>query len=122
MKHLLLSLALITAMIVRAQVSYKESMEDFPNPERGFYITMSTRAGHFIPLNADSLKRLCKGPQRYGSARYAVYPTLLQRSYILDTFKSQPLSQTFLDDFDHDMNAARTAGIKLILRFSYINK
>jgi hypothetical protein len=122
MRHLLLSIALIAATIARAQVSYKESLEDFPNPERGFYITMSTRAGHFIPLNADSLKLLVTGPRKYGSARYAVYPTLLQRSYILDTFISKPLSQAFLDDFDHDMNAARDAGIKLILRFSYNNK
>ena len=103
-------------------ITYQESYEDFPNPERGFYIGESTKASHFVPLDSQSLKKMFSGPQKYGNAHYAINPTVLMRGYDLDTFRQQPLSKTFLDAVDHDLTVVQQVGIKVILRFAYTNK
>ena len=101
---------------------YEETSEDFPNPERGFYIPIGTAASHFKPLDSATLKTEFTGPRKHGSARYAIYSTLLMREYTLDTFKNRPLTQEFLDDVDHDLDVVKKTGLKVILRFAYINK
>jgi hypothetical protein len=103
-------------------ITYKESKEDFPNPERGFYIPIGTSAGRAFPLEPAKLRQMFAGPQKYGKASYAVYSTLLMREYTLDTFKQQALSPAFLDLVDHDLAAIEEAGLKVILRFAYIDK
>ena len=43
---------LLVFSIAHAQqkvITYKESTDDFPNPERGFYIPMGASASHFKP-------------------------------------------------------------------------
>lgn len=102
-------------------ISYKESKDDFPNPERGFYIPFGTRAGDFKPLDT-ALLRLFRTPHKQGKARYTIYSTLLMREYTLDSFRLQPLSDRFLQQLEQDFAAVRKAGIKLILRFAYINE
>jgi len=109
------------ARIRGVTVRYKESTGDFANPERGFYIPEGTRAGHFVPLDADKLRQAFAGPQKHGKARYAIYSTLLMREYTLDSFVSQPLSPDFLTAVDQDMSMVRAAGLKVILRFAYTN-
>jgi hypothetical protein len=81
-KHIILWLAFGAFTAAQAQdgvVRYAESKEDFPNPERGFYIPMGTSASHFSPLNTAGLKALFAGPRKYGKAHYAVCSTLLMR-------------------------------------------
>src|ERR1700678_2001022 len=118
----LIALVLATGISANAQdniVTYKESKEDFPNPERGFYIPVGTSASHFKPLETAALKRMFAGPQKHGKATYAIYSTLLMREYTLDSFRQQPLSQDFLDHVDQDLTVVREAGLKVILRFAY---
>lgn len=103
-------------------IQYQEDTTDIPNPERGFYIPIGTSASDFKPLEAATLIPLFHTEHRQGKARYTIHSTLLFREYTLDTFRSQPLSQTFLDQFEHDLEAVRAAGIKCILRFAYIDK
>ena len=115
---------LLTTVNAHAQdnnITYKESKDDFPNPERGFYIPVGTTASHFKPLETATLKRMFAGPQKHGKATYAIYSTLLMREYTLDSFRNQPLSQDFLDQVDQDLSAVREAGLKVILRFAYIS-
>ena len=118
----------LTLLLLAAQtnaqttIRYKEDTTDFPNPERGFYIPIGTRAGNFKSLDAASLATLFHVEHKQGRARYTIHSTLLMREYTLDTFKSQPLSKAFLDLLDQDLTIARDAGIKLILRFAYIDK
>ena len=106
----------------RADVTYEESDEDFPNPERGFYIPLDTHGGNFVPLNSEKLISDRIELKKHGSARYAVYSTLLYRGYVLDSFVNKPLSESFLTNLDNDFKAVRDAGIKMILRFAYTNK
>ncbi len=128
-KHGVLTLTLFFVLLGSFQrahaqkvtVRYKENKEDFPNPERGFYIPAGTSARHFVPLEADSLKKLFAGPQKYGKARYAIYSTLLMREYTLDSFQDRPLGQQLLNAIDLDLSMIREAGLKVILRFAYTN-
>jgi hypothetical protein len=116
---------LILAAQVNAQVTtlrYQEDTADFPNPERGFYIPIGANATHFKPLDTAELKKLFHNEHRQGRARYAVRSTLLMREYALDTFRSRPLSPEFLEQLQQDFDKVREAGIKLVLRFAYINK
>lgn len=103
-------------------IRYRETSEDFPNPERGFYIPIGTAASHFKPLDSADLRSQFSGLKKHGKATYAIYSTLLMREYTLDTFLHRPLTQDFLDKLDHDLDVAQGAGIKVILRFAYTNK
>jgi len=103
-------------------VTYKESTEDFPNPERGFYVPREVYASNFIPLDAAVLKNYRTTEQTHGSAKYKIFSTLCLREYVLDIFRDKPLSTAFLNGVETDCAAAREAGVKLIIRFCYINK
>ncbi len=106
----------------RATVFYKESDDDFPNPERGFYIPHNTHASGFIPLNEERMKGDRTQQKKHGSATYPVYATIILREYVLDSFTNKPLSESFLNKVENDFTIVRNAGVKMILRFSYIDK
>lgn len=103
-------------------ISYKESTADFPNPERGFYIPSQTTASKFTALDAEQLITYRTKPQKHGKASYTISSNLLFRYYILDLFTDKAISQDFLQALETDLNAVRKSGLKMILRFSYINK
>src|ERR1700710_1012553 len=118
----ILSIALFVSTVASAQetlTTYTESKEDFPNPERGFYIPIGTSSTHFHPLETAQLKQQFAGAQKHGKATYAVYSTLLMREYTLDTFKQRALSADLLDKIDRDLSVIEEAGLKVILRFAY---
>ncbi|WP_224994356.1 DUF4832 domain-containing protein [Cesiribacter sp. SM1] len=97
---------------------YEESQEDFPNPERGFYHYSQTTAGNYSPLSEYTLKSY-RTSKTVSGATYDVVSTLVFRYFILDAFKSSPLSQDFIDKVNSDFTTARAAGVKLIPRFTY---
>ena len=66
-------------------IHYKESVEDFPNPERGFYHPMLATAGKYELLNEEKLKDF-RNPQKVKGATYAVVSTLVLREIMLDKF------------------------------------
>ncbi len=109
----------ITAQQVK--MSYKESDEDFINPERGFYIPIGTTASNFKLLDEKILKTYHSQPQQLSGATYKINISLIYRAYELDTFKNKPLSAAFLNNLQKDFDAVRGAGLKMILRFAYIN-
>ncbi|MEH6304203.1 DUF4832 domain-containing protein [Olivibacter sp. CPCC 100613] len=100
------------------QISYTESQEDFANPERGFYRYSETYTGNFSPLDSATLSTY-RTPQQTSTANYAVVSTLVFRYYILDNFRDSPISQATLDALENDMDAVRSAGVKIIPRFVY---
>ncbi len=117
---LLFFIVQLNAQSVR--LSYKESDEDFTNPERGFYIPSQTKAGNFILLDATKLMAYRSQPQQLSGASYTINVSLLYRAYELDIFKQQSLSESFLNDLQKDFDAVRNAGLKMILRFAYTNE
>ncbi|GAA4313280.1 hypothetical protein GCM10023149_08980 [Mucilaginibacter gynuensis] len=104
--------------VEKVNVSYTESTEDFPNPERGFYRYSETYASNYQLLNADELKSY-RTLQAIPTANYQVYSTLVFRYYILDNLTNAVIGASFLSNIQKDMVAARTAGVKLVPRFVY---
>lgn len=82
--------------------SYTESDEDILNPERGF----------FTPISLPTEKNLQIVRDVDGN-------TLIRSNVYLNAYRDQRLPESFLDDLDTDLEQARAAGIKVILRFSY---
>jgi len=103
-------------------VTYQESQADIVNPERGFYIGNGTRASHFILLDTNKLISYRNQPQKSEKASYTVRVSTIMRGYELDLFKDRPLSDSFLTNVQKDLNTVRAAGLKVILRFAYVNK
>ena len=101
-----------------ATVSYTESTEDFANPERGFYRYTEARASAYTPLVQSQLQQW-RGLNNADGGNYQVYSTLIFRYFIMDIFKSSPLSAEFLQSVKNDFDIARAAGVKLIPRFAY---
>jgi hypothetical protein len=99
-------------------ITYTASTEDFPNPERGFYRYSETKAGNYTALDADELKQW-RQLNAVSGGNYQVHSTLVFRYFVMDTFKSTPLSTSFLDAIKNDFTIAREAGVKLIPRFVY---
>lgn len=86
--------------------SYSESFENFPNPERGFYISDGPDAS--TPI---SVGKLQEARNRNMS--------LVRRIYLLSEYRNSPLPESFLNLVSNDLQKAREAGVKLIIRFAY---
>lgn len=90
-------------------VNYEPDDSLFPNPERGFYKYSSCNLGSGTGfLNQSTLKSW-----RNNNI------SLVFRYFYLKNFKSSPLSQQALNDFDKDMETIRQSGMKCVLRFAY---
>jgi len=104
--------------VERLNVTYTESNEDFPNPERGFYRYSEVHSSNYTVLTEAELKSY-RSPQSIESANYKVSSTLVFRYYILDDVVNKAISGSFLTNLKKDFDAARAAGVKLIPRFVY---
>ncbi len=99
-------------------VSYVESNEDFPNPERGFYRAAETNVQQYELLDVEEMKTW-RTLQQADDGIYKIYSSLVFRNIVLAGYTNTPLSQELLDNINKDFIAAREAGMKLILRFCY---
>nr|BBH85586.1 hypothetical protein KTC_03370 [Thermosporothrix sp. COM3] len=94
-------------------VQYQASDAIIPNPERGLYhVLYGYYPGHAdVGIDEEELKEV--------QAKEAI--TLVQLNYVLSDFIKQPLSESFLQGVQHDLETVRHAGFKAILRFQYNN-
>ena len=97
------------------------SDEIFCNPERGFYTQMSTLASDWDMLSAYSLSVYSDLHTPYSSG-FQTYNSLILRMVILDGFQESPLPESVMESLESDFNLAREYGVKLILRFAYIDE
>ncbi|NJO98211.1 MAG: DUF4832 domain-containing protein [Pleurocapsa sp. CRU_1_2] len=88
---------------------YQPSSENFANPERGLFI-------QYNPLDNTPQEPLQVSELR---AIREDKITLIRTIYLISQFKEVPLSDSFLDRITADLAAAREAGVKVIMRFSY---
>lgn len=89
------------------EINYQESLDVFPNPERGFIHNM------VVYSEGEGLS-----PTRLGALRNESV-SMIMRMYYLEAFKDQPISSTELTLIQSDMQKLRNAGIKCVLRFAY---
>ncbi|MEP3838509.1 MAG: DUF4832 domain-containing protein [Algibacter sp.] len=101
------------------EVFYEEDMNEFINPERGFYRPFNALASNFVPLNAQVLRDL-RTPN-LAAGDFKVGCSLTYRSYQFDIFLDKPLSNFILTAIQTDMDILREVGNKVVLRFSYSN-
>lgn len=101
-------------------VTYEESFENFPNPERGFYRPLAAGfSSNFTPLSASELISNRTTLYTPFSANYRIRNTLVYRYYVLDNFKNSNISSAYLDNIRNDLATIREAGVKIIMRFAY---
>lgn len=98
--------------------TYTTSTEEFPNPERGFYIQADRYASapSSIPSNLASWR--LNGKSSPGGV-YEAKISLLMRVFYLDTFVASPISSNFLCAVQSDFDSVRAQGDKMIVRFAY---
>ncbi|MBT1688687.1 DUF4832 domain-containing protein [Dawidia soli] len=116
---LFVALLLTSAGFAQQSVTYTESTAEIQNPDRGFYTPINGVASAFTPLTATQLANLRNNPFTPWQGNYTVSPTIIFRHYVLAIFKSSALSASFLSGVQADFDAARTAGVRLMIRFSY---
>ncbi len=91
----------------QAVIQYQQSLEIFPNPERGFmHLLIAYSEGQ--PINPYTLATLREDGI-----------SIVQRLYYFENFKDKPLSAAELQLINNDMQLIRDAGLKCILRFAY---
>ena len=101
------------------ELTYGTDMEEFTNPERGFYRPKGTKMSAFKSLDVQTLLNL-KNPNP-AAGGFKVGSTLVYRSYQFDEYKEGPLNEEVLDHIQNDIDIVREAGMKVILRFTYSN-
>lgn len=119
-QQLLLSLFfVIPSLSISQTVFYQESFDDFPNPDRGFYTPINGVSSNFIPLSESHMVALRTTEFTPWQGNYQVTTSIIFRHYILDDFVNSSISNDFLEKIQADFDAARNAGVRLLLRFSY---
>jgi hypothetical protein len=101
------------------QITYVESLADFPNPERGFYRHTSTNGKDRLEV---AVVKSYREKHRALSADYEIHSTLLLRLFYMGDFVNADISEDYLQLIQDDFNTAREAGVKLIVRFGYTSK
>lgn len=103
-------------------INYQTSNEDFANPERGFYRYSETRSPNYNNLDAITLAGYRSLHQPLSDPNFVIYSTLVFRYFFLEDFTMSSISQSFLDDMEDDFEAARTAGVKIVVRMAYTDE
>lgn len=90
-------------------ITFTESMDNIPNPERGFYTYKEFNTGQTSTLTADLIR----------TYREEQSITLFYTIYYMPEFRDKPISDDYLQRIKTNMQALRDGGGKAILRFSY---
>ena len=116
-----LFLSLCIAPLVSAiEINYTESNEDISNPDRGFYYPYTTTTSDFTALNLTDLVSRRNVAYEPFIANYTVKSSIALRHYVMDSYRGiDSLESSFLNAIQTDFDTARTAGVRLIVRFSY---
>ncbi|WP_223300772.1 DUF4832 domain-containing protein [Oscillatoria nigro-viridis] len=88
---------------------YENSYENFPNPERGFFVPFNPLGKYeSSPLKVADLEKVRSENM-----------SLVRRIYTIADFRDRPLSKSFLQKVSNDCEIVRKAGLKIIIRFAY---
>lgn len=99
--HLLSAVFVLCQAALAGRMSYLPDTTDFANPERGWFHQGSLDEGYLRQRRDDD------------------NITVVRRYFRLDSFRTAPIAQQYLDDIGSGLDAARRAGVKVIPLFSY---
>ena len=88
--------------------TYVESMDVFPNPERGFYSVKSYHSASDMPLSVKSIQTQRKFDR-----------TIFYIGYYPKEYMDGDIAEEFLNLIRTNMQALRDGGAKCVLRFAY---
>lgn len=108
-KFLFLIIMLFSFSIYSQSVTYQQNPNVIANPERGMYQHEGTDSSPYDPLSVSSLT----------SKRVNDKITLVLRLFYMEDFLTSNISAAYLNNIQTDFNTARSAGVKLIVRFAY---
>ncbi|MBB4037132.1 hypothetical protein GGR21_003047 [Dysgonomonas hofstadii] len=90
-------------------ITFAESKENIPNPERGLYTYKEFITGETSTLTANEVRTYRKDQSI----------TLFYTIYYMPDFRNKPISDDYLQRIRANMQALRDGGGKAVLRFSY---
>ena len=114
---LLIALIMSHALVLGQSINYTASTDIIANPERGlqkYSITSSEYAttSNYNNFSVETLKSWKASSDKV---------TVVYRYFLLDAFLNSDINTTFLNNIQTDFDNVRTAGFKIIVRFSYSN-
>lgn len=98
-------------------VNYVESTEVISNPERGLQKYSITSSDYATTPNYNNLSLTTLNNWKTSDDKV----TVVYRYFLLDAFLNSDINSTFLNNIQTDFDHVRTAGLKIIVRFSYSN-
>lgn len=96
-------------------VAYTENLNVIANPERGLQKYSITDANYSSTNNYTNINRDTLEAWRESSDKV----TVVFRYFLLSNFLNSDINQTYLDNIQNDFDVIRSAGLKVIVRFSY---
>lgn len=92
-------------------IDYSENGDVIFNPERGWHKYAATSSqGNYSFLSVNTLNGWKNGSDKV---------SMVYRVFYMPTFINSPISQTFLNNIQTDMDRLRQTGLKAIVRFAY---
>ena len=117
-KPLLLMLILLSNVLLFGQsVNYNPSTDIIANPERGLQKYSITSSNYATTNGANNLSVATLNNWKTSTDKV----TVVYRYFLLNAFLNSDINTTFLDNIQTDFDNVRTAGLKIIVRFSYSN-
>jgi len=105
------------ALVVGQSVTYQPSTAIIANPERGLQKYSITHSDYATTVGANNLSVNTMNNWKTSSDKV----TIVYRYFLLDAFLNADINTTFLNNIQTDFDNVRTAGLKIIVRFSYSN-
>ncbi len=94
--------------VVGNTITYSEDKTNFSNPERGFYGQDESGSSSSSLIS-----------QAYFDQLKNKNITLVRKLYSMTTFRSGPISSSYLQHIQDDLDLVRSNGFKVVLRFAY---
>lgn len=103
--------------LIGQSVNYTESTNIFTNPERGLQKYSITADNYATNTGASNLTVATLNNWKNSTDKV----TVVYRYFILDAFINSNINSIYLNNIQGDFDNIRTAGLKIIVRFSYSN-
>ncbi|MHA7057687.1 T9SS type A sorting domain-containing protein [Aquimarina sp. M1] len=114
---LLILLLIGNALLFGQSVTYTPSTEIIANPERGLQKYSITSSNYATTPNSNNLSVTTLNNWKTSADKV----TVVYRYFLLDASLNSDINTTFLENIQTDFDNVRTAGLKIIVRFSYSN-
>lgn len=118
-KNILVLLFIIfgQVLLISQTINYTESTAIFANPERGLQKYSITADNYSTVSGANNLAVSTLNNWKNSDDKV----TVVYRYFLLDAFMNSDINSIYLDNIQSDFDHIRTAGLKVITRFSYSN-